>query len=354
MINGGKKLNKLSAKLKIIMICVVGIILIALVIAITAWKISESKQKNKPSWKIKSDLQQIPDKIGTTMLSNGYYIVRNDKYIFYISTGKDNNNTLCRVKSDGTDDRSFKIKASTLLGVEDDWLYYLNPYSYVFKIKLDGTGDQCISNRSVDTPKIDFAYLKKGWIYFYSIGSDKMYKMKTDGSQQEELNTGGFYMIYQPVGDWIYCHSISNKNLYKMHLDGTELTQLTTFPKGGEGIYNIQVVDDTIYYLREAYQNNTNSWLLYKMRNDGTNNTLIYDKNMRYFTIQDKFIYFLCGESIYKMNLDGTNIKKLYDYTYGTIIVSGKWIYATSITSKDYQIFRLKTDGSSKVPEAVN
>lgn len=347
-------MNRLSAKFKIIVVCMVGILLTVLVIVVTAWKISESKPQDKPSWKIKSDLQQMPDKIGRTMLSNGYYIVKNDTYIFYISTSENNNNNICRIKSDGTDDRNFKTKSNTLLGIEDDWVYYLNPYNYIFKIKLDGTDNQYLRNGSVDTPKIYSAYLKAGWIYFNSAGSDKIYRMKTDGSCQEEITSGGFYIIYQPIGDWIYCNSISNKNLYKMHLDGTELTQLTTFPEGGEGIYNIQAVDDTIYYLREAYQNNKNSWLLYKMKNDGTNNTLIYDNNMRYFTIQDKFIYFLCGQSIYKMNLGGTNVKKLYDYAYGTIIVSGKWIYATPITSKNYQIFRLKTDGSSKAPEAVN
>lgn len=175
--SGGKILRKLSAKLKIIMVCMVGILLIALIIAVTAWKISESKPKSKPSWKVKSDLREIPEKIS----EKEGLIIKNSDYIFYINPDSNSNGVICRIKVDGTDDHSLKVTASDLIGIEDGLIYKMN---------LDGSNAARLYDNIGVSCRTIIASGK--WIYVTSYDNNdyQIYRVKIDGSSKnpEKVN----------------------------------------------------------------------------------------------------------------------------------------------------------------------
>lgn len=104
----------------------------------------------------------------------------------------------------------------------------------------------------------------------------------------------------------------------------------------------LNIVGGWIYYISSP------DGLIYKVREDGTENTKIADFQISSTSIVNDKIYYICGDEIlgsqiYSMDLDGTNNERIADgITAVRINVVGDWIYFTNTSA----IYKIKTDGT--------
>lgn len=252
---------------------------------------------------------------------------------------------------------------------EGNYIYYLAPNADstqigIFKIKKDKKDAE---------PK---ELIMKEWdilslnvvgneIYFIGISPEtyseedtvdnKIYRMKTDGSNLEVINDNEFnndcYEIYA-VDNKIYYIGIDS-NIYKMDKDGSNKEIVTENGTGYLGItekyiiYNVGVEDSTEYITHIMDLDGKNSrpiienTRLYSVNIDG--NYIYYtdeNKNICRVKIDDSNPEIICETTAYNMNADG-------DYVY--------YLNYADAANSDYTvcIYRVKKDGTTETPEKI-
>jgi hypothetical protein len=108
----------------------------------------------------------------------------------------------------------------------------------------------------------------------YEIWSEKIYRLKLDGTQRQRLSTDTVaYDRLIVSGNWIYyCNGSDNANLYKIKIDGTSRTKLNDEPAGA-----LCLGDHVLYYQIEANSlaNPADVGKLIRINLDGTGRTVI-------------------------------------------------------------------------------
>ena len=155
-----------------------------------------------------SDKQRI-----NAVETKGYIFNISDGYMYWQEEDAQKIYHVYRRKLDGTDEQEIDERRITYAVVDDGWIYYEEYYRDegvgLMKMRVDGTDRQNVMTNGFDKYNV-----KDGWIYYYDSGEDKatLWKIKTDGTEQQELftveltkneSTIGVYT----VGDWIYCYS---------------------------------------------------------------------------------------------------------------------------------------------------
>lgn len=182
--------------------------------------------------------------------------------------------------------------------VVDGWMYFCSDY----RMRIDGSEFQQINMRQIASGFT--VNIVDGWIYCYDRddgGEDGICKFRTDGSEKQKIYSGRVdYMIVD--GDWIYYAKASGKGIYKVKTDGTEnqLVISISSPRS----FNIS--GEWIYYGRADG--------LYKVKTDGTEKQVVTSSTGAggIFVIGD-WIYFYGGTgnsgNLYKIALDGTSFQ---------------------------------------------
>jgi len=199
---------------------------------------------------------------------SGMYI--KDGWIYYINY---NSKFLYKMTLDGTDRTEVNNRKTYQITVEEDWIYYIgyddraSNGSYLYRIKTDGTEDTILFGSGNE--EIRKYIIKDGLIYINEkkVGADEynIWKLKVDGSEElllksEKYNIGTNFYVHN---GWV-CYQYMN-HLYTIKSDGTVKKKLT-----GDMGSIIEVNDGWIYYL-----NNSQSFLIYKVRFDGTQNQIV-------------------------------------------------------------------------------
>ena len=223
----------------------------------------------------------------------------------YASTTGTSGLGIYKIKTDGTQKIKLNSDNADYINVVGDWIYYVNTSNATkpWKMKTDGTHRQRIN----DYPMACLSVVDD-WIYFENaIDENCVYKMKTDGSQMKKLtNYGDYRTKHNVIGDWIYLNEgyyDHNKDfvcgLFKVRTDGTLEEQLDDGVVG-----DIIVIDDWIYYTiyKEA---------LYRIKIDGTGKQILYKGDISGFRITDDWIYFCIWDENYnikniKVKTDGS------------------------------------------------
>jgi endonuclease YncB( thermonuclease family) len=165
--------------------------------------------------------------------------------------------------------------------------------------------------KSVITYKNFESAYQNGWIY-YSVNSDGIYKQRLDGTYKYKLSNQWGYNL-QVQGDWLYytCGSLGEHSLCRLKTDGSEFDNLVT----GYAINPIWVEKDWIYY---AIKENNGYERLMKMNINNSEeiieliNNEHYDTNILGLQIVDNTIYFTDSPSDgYKINVDGSGFEKI-------------------------------------------
>ena len=252
--------------------------------------------------------------------------------------------------------------------IQGKWIYYLCPNEDsskvgIFKIKTNGEAQQELYMGEGDILSLN---VSDDYIYFVSIGQkafsdedtldNKIYRMKTDGSDLEVINNNEFnndcYEVYV-VADKIYYIGVDS-NVYKMNLDGSYKELVADNGTGYLGI-----TDKYIIYNVAADEEET-AYYTYIMNIDGSDRKPIIE-NERLYSInvdKDNIYYTNKDKKICKVKTDGTEQTLLYDITAYNMNYSKGYIYYLNYADQensDYTvcIYRVKADGSSETPEKI-
>lgn len=134
-------------------------------------------------------------------------------------------------------------------------------------------------------------------------------------------------------GDWVYlARPEEDFAIYKVRSDGSE------FQRVGDAFgSSINVVGDWIYYLSI---NGSRPW---KMRTDGSMNTLICDEECSFLSVSNDFLYY-AGDRLYRMRTDGSDKVALTEDLTIFPCVAGDWVYYT-VKREDGGLWRVSADG---------
>lgn len=338
-----------------------------------------------------------------------FYIV--DDMVYYITQLSSSPKAdVYSIDVDGGNKRHLINDLFYCIGIMDGYMYYIKPNGGIYKMELDGDGEQVnlvqdgvslLKGPSGEKPQI-----KGEWIYYIESSSKKMYKVKVDGSEKHLITDR---KVYQKIveGEWIYymdtqfTDDIVNGNLYKMRLNQENETLVS------EGVGDILVKGDWIYYTDNCYDGN-----LYRMKADGSEKKLLHKNvqwiegvgkdyvfvyeagfeggreliktdipyeeeiNMEELTKKEvqsqkiqrkelvqgkslvengKYIYYARKDQdagLYKLNSKSKEKMKLDDGIVTNLCVVDDWIYYTVNMSEDYppktELYKMKTDGTAK------
>lgn len=150
---------------------------------------------------------------------------------------------------------------------------------------------------------------KGKWIYYVAYDEAEpvgIYRVKTNGKKTEKVTDGS--MAYLNIVDnYIYCAEYDEDekqaNLIKIKTNGKNKEILARNVDKDQ----ITVVDKWVYYFKD---NN-----LYRVEVDGTNREKISNKTIRYYHIEDNWIYYIYvkegSQYIAKMKLNGEENEKI-------------------------------------------
>jgi len=241
-----------------------------------------------------------------------------DGWIYYIrvTNGSD---SIYKIRTDGTGKTQLKtdIKSNQdYLQIVGDWIYYNEAYigRGIMRMKLDGSGRQSLVSK--DDAIQDFIVVGD-WIYYSKSDLTKddyyttfPYKMKTDGSMKSRIDDeSSMGMIV--IGDYVYLGFGSTYDSDRVvKNDGTEkaASRLNVVNMDGEWIYYLDV--ERNYYTDYKEK-------LYRVRMDGTGNTLVFEsKYIRQVNFAGDWIYIIANtneydDNLYRMKKDGTAVMKL-------------------------------------------
>ena len=183
------------------------------------------------------------------------------------------------------------------------------------------------------------------WIYFvkYMDGeSEGIYKIKDKGNNAKQVIKGD-YKYLNVLGNKLYCleEDDSKINLVKMKTNGKKkevlIRNISDEP--------INVVGKWVYYFKEGK--------LYRTKTNGNKNEAVSDKNISYYQVDGKWIYYIYTSKnnyyVAKMKLDGddsTVIYKSEDKISALYIKGNKIYYVISKLNKsnDYETFLYKVN----------
>ena len=251
----------------------------------------------------------------------------------------------------------------------DNWIYYLAPNEDstqigIFKVKNNGNDKQQLYMSEIDIVSLN---IYKNYIYFIGSGTEtyleeddvdnKIYRMKTDGTNLEVLNDNELnndcYEIYV-VNNQIYYIGL-NAEICKMDLNGANKSVVADNGTGYLGI-----TKDYIIYNSDV-GNDAEDYVTYIMNIDGTDaKPIIEGKRLYSVNVEGDYIYY--GDSnknIYKTKIGSGVEEVLYDnieaYNLNTSEGYAYYLNYLDAENSNYTVclFRVKLDGSTETPEKL-
>lgn len=252
--------------------------------------------------------------------------------------------------------------------IQGNWIYYVAPNEDstkigIFKVKENGEGKEQLYMGDLNIVSMN---VKENYLYFIGIGPEdynetdksdnKIYRIKTDGSDIQILNDNEFhnecYEFYL-INNSIY-YIGTDQNIYKMKLDGSNRELVSENGTGYLGItdeYIIYNVDET---------GNTTDYVTYIMNIDGSNpRPLVKGKRLYSVDVKDDYVYYTNSDKeIYRTKIDSNSEEKISETTAYNLNLNGDYLYYLNYedyANEEYTVcvFRIKADGTSAEPEKI-
>lgn len=252
-------------------------------------------------------METVPESVTSNTfgnLNNGAFAVEDDDYLYIAVPG---GGVQKLSKADGNTEYFVEEVDIKEINLYDGWIYYLNTDGIIYKIKTDGSGSkQILANNALTKFHIEDDYL------YYCLANDEQYcnlyrtSLAHPGTEpsESELLVSGMTESYLIDKGWIYYWSMENDNLYRMKMDGTELTKLSDI--SGQ---SAAIMDDWIYV--------TGSAGVYRIKTDGSGQELLFeDADIQGANVQKDTIFFITLYNgmpcLCQMKVGGKEIKILY------------------------------------------
>jgi predicted small lipoprotein YifL len=294
-------------------------------------------------------------KFTNSLNSGGNWLYYENQYPWYdvnrVSLdGKTKESLMSLVMVDPT---SIAPKPSDTLAHDSSWLLlldgwaYQNMYAgYLTKIK----GDKVESVYPYETSE----YIKVGdWIYILewaTVYTKTLSRIKIDGTELVFFDTPNIGDM-KIKDDWIYY--TSKDSLYRMKTNGSQNTMLTT-----DRVSSFDIHQESIYYVATTGENGDEEGNgstivfadIHKTNLDGASNQIIVSGPVWNIDLEGDALYFSKTEngktSIYRTDLDGSNLSLLIAEAFYIRLVHLDWVYWTKVVDRHCVIVRTKTDGS--------
>jgi putative cell wall-binding protein len=300
-------------------------------------------------------------------LRNGGFILERDGWIYYVKNGK----SICKIKTGGTEEtkiadvknpRSMNILGSNLYYVassdtstssdsnskKDSVSIYKGPLGGGFNSLISENEDnygqgfpymQVEGNSVCYSP--DFKFISSENSNFY----EEFYKMDIN-TRETKLSSGEYFKSMIVKNGYIYFTTLGDNRIRKMPTAGNKKDDGTTDNKeidfGIKGTV-LDVTNDYIYYTDTNGDN-------YRIKEDGSGKTKIASIPGKFIISGDWVYYVMQGKDnlnqLHKKKLDGTQDIGLNAYKVDSFAVTGDWVYYRIGGNGD--IYRINLNGTER------
>lgn len=227
-----------------------------------------------------------------------------------------------------------------LAAIQGDWIYYCTSEG-LFKINIDGTGEQLLFSDATENNCIYHINVVGDWVYYENFieGIRSQYRIKTNGTERQLIGDGRQTHV---IGDALYW--FDRPIGYRMSIDSTD-SQII-FQESVSSDYTVNIFEDWIYFCIEG---DDGKYGIYKIRTDGTEKTCLYSGRTDYLIVDGDFVYFEGYRdcNLYRMKLDGSELTLVFDDPLEwSFNISDGWIYYCN--QDDFCMYRVRTDGTEK------
>ncbi|WP_050607466.1 leucine-rich repeat domain-containing protein [Clostridium niameyense] len=260
----------------------------------------------------------IPEGMGNSLgnIINGALTAKDDNYIYYIN--KEYDNKIYKNKINGAEDSLLSTDNAKYLNCYGNYIYYISSGN-ICRIKKDGGSVEKILNCDASN-----MIIYNNWIYFFDKSKPGIYKIKTDKTGYEAIISGGQWRIdseFVLSGDNIYYGNYSDGNcIYKIKIDGSGKVKLNNIESK-----HMIIVGKWIYYVSNGN--------IYKMKTDGSLNTLLYKGNVVTLNVDDSYVYYTDGNKdnfLYRIDINGDNNTLILKKSVTFLNILGNNIYYIS------------------------
>lgn len=292
----------------------------------------------------------------SNILNGGHAVLYKD-WIYFMNFSEEN--SLFRMKTDGTEESMVSEDFAYLLNASGDWLYYASgkENGQIFKIRPDGSEKTLVIDR-VSMNMI----VSEEHIYFIDFSNEsgpdrfKIFRVRTDGTERQKIvdHTVSYFSISD---EWIYYLKEDEQKIYRVKKDGSEDAKVSDAP-----VFSFTILDSSIYYTPHPNESG-----LYKMNMDGTGNMELTDEPIRTFTVNEEWIYYdniireapksdedktdsVVDFELKKMRLDGTEAAVLLNQETLSLSICGDWVIYALMDEPNHSILQtlVKTDGTGR------
>jgi hypothetical protein len=272
---------------------------------------------------------------------------------------------MVRMDKDGTDRKLLREHGRNVLPIEDN-IYFINTgdRSYIYKMKLDGTG----LTKLAENGTLNFNIVGNTIYYSNTDDNNKFYAITTDGKARRKISSEKVRNL-SAAGDYLFylLDSNSSDNVFKKLKNVALKEENNTQDEAGNTAGNILNEAFTAYDGTNIYQT---SWELYRMSEDGSNK-IKYDayylheevfNGIHGVNVVGDYVYytwssfpFPMSNGIFKVRKDGSAEPELLSTRQAYFMtVVGNWIYYTEeqMDNRTYDgsgpIYKMRIDGTGR------
>lgn len=284
----------------------------------------------------------------SNIVNRGIAAIKGD-WIYF----RDMNNALRKIRTDGTEETTLvEDGCDGGINVVGDWVYYTGR-GMIAKVRTDGTEQTDVAfDFGIGSPAECVTVIGE-WVYFLkpTPSNPQLCKIKSDGTDETMLLEDGV-LDFAVVDDWIYYRN-GEQTLCKMKTDGSEQSDVEVVSDDAEFspgfIYSPVISDDYIYF---------DSFGLSRMNMDGTGAVKLIEGQLTELAADDGWVYYVQGDPdnlsqyiLYKTNADGTEIVEVgssRENSFYDLNIVGEWVYFSGSTDSGSALFRIRTDGTDE------
>lgn len=266
-------------------------------------------------------------------------------WIYYKSP--DRGGSIHKMKIDGSEKTKINDDNSFFINIIGDWVYYLKAEdNYIYKIRTDGSERTLISDE-----RADYVTVIEDWVYYLYGAGEGIRKIRTDGTERTVLYDG-YTELMCVTEDWIYYLNFDAEPgfgyPYRMRIDGTDNSLIINTWADRFTVEN----DDWFYYIKFDDRENPYSDSIYKIRPDGTDDEQVLDQgSIGDINVHNGWIYYQSNNTMIqsKIRPDGTentSISDNLDMLIYKLNVVDEWIFHMVGSEDGYGVYKIRHDGS--------
>ena len=318
-----------------LMIALIGVFIVGFA-AYALWNIGRIPEPIlEPDDEIFNGIVRVEGNSAGNLVNGGLAAVQGDIIIFRSNDGY----SLHKGNLVDGESRVISADSAWFINISDEWIYYSNrdDSNRVYKIKTDGSSRAVLT----DGGALFVTYVDE-WIYYISEADNYgIYRISIDGNGKTLLTEDAAEFINVSDGWVYYVNRSEGDKIYRIKVDGSNRERVNETSSCCINVYE----NDWIYYV-----NKEDGSKLYRMRIDGRENTVLNDHPTWFLNVSSGWVYYANENdnfSLNRMDLDGNFKMQLSGEPVRFINVVDNWVFYLDQKAED-TVYKVKTDGTSR------